>query len=174
MFSLGARSGYEIKQDVDRSIRFFWTISQAQIYPSLQRLERDGLISGHEQPSGRRRRRVFEITDSGRTALRAWLADTRPISFELRDVGLLKLFFADVSSRDDASELLQAVRSRSQERVETLTAIRPAAQEVDVQGNPYQLLTLEIGIAFHQAMADICAQFALETAQTSPTSQAQA
>jgi PadR family transcriptional regulator, regulatory protein AphA len=159
MVSLGARSGYQIKQDVERSIRFFWTISQAQIYPSLQRLEADGLISGQEQPSGRRRRRVFQITDAGRAALRAWLADTEPIPFELRDVGLLKLFFADASPPADASQLLEAVRLRSQQRIRTLAAIRPAAADVNAQGNPYPLLTLEMGIAFHQAMADVCAQF---------------
>jgi PadR family transcriptional regulator AphA len=160
MVSLGARSGYEIKQDVDRSIRFFWTISQAQIYPSLQRLERDGLISGQEQPSGRRRRRVYEITEPGRTALRAWLAVAKPIPFELRDVGLLKLFFATASPPGDANALLRAVGRRSEERVETLTEIRPAAEELDLQGNPYPLLTLEMGIAFHQAMADVCIRFA--------------
>ena len=46
MVRLGARSGYEIKQAVENSIRFFWTISQAQIYPSLQLLEQAGLITG--------------------------------------------------------------------------------------------------------------------------------
>lgn len=38
MVWLGARSGYEIKQTVERSIRFFWTISQAQIYPTRQQI----------------------------------------------------------------------------------------------------------------------------------------
>jgi len=163
MVSLGSRSGYEIKQDVERSIRFFWTISQAQIYPSLERLERDGLITGHEEPTGRRRRRLFEITDAGRATLRAWLADAEPIRFELRDVGLLKLFFADASQDAEAGELLDAVRRRSQERVATLTAIRPAAADLRGQGNIYPLLTLEMGIAFHQAMADVCARFAADT-----------
>jgi DNA-binding PadR family transcriptional regulator len=162
MVSLGARSGYEIKQGVERSIRFFWTISQAQIYPSLERLEREGLISGREIPTGRRRRRVFEITDAGRAELRAWLAETEPIPFELRDVGMLKLFFADSSPGSEAGALLQAVRRRSQDRVDTLTAIRPAAEEVAAQGSPHPLLTLELGIAFHQAMADVCARFAEE------------
>jgi DNA-binding PadR family transcriptional regulator len=62
MVRLGARSGYEIKQLVDSSIRFFWTISQAQIYPSLERLELDGLIEGRAEPLGKRRRRIFGIT----------------------------------------------------------------------------------------------------------------
>jgi DNA-binding PadR family transcriptional regulator len=59
MVHLGARSGYEIKQAVENSIRFFWTISQAQIYPSLQLLESAGLITGRADPQGRRPRRVF-------------------------------------------------------------------------------------------------------------------
>jgi PadR family transcriptional regulator AphA len=162
MVSLGARSGYEIKRDVERSIRFFWTISQAQIYPSLVRLEREGLISGRETPTGRRRRRVFEITDAGRAELREWLAGTEPIPFELRDVGMLKLFFADSSPRLEAGALLEAVRRRSQERVDTLTAIRPVAAEAAAKGIGHPLLTLELGIAFHQAMADVCARFAVE------------
>ena len=177
MVSLGARSGYEIKRDVERSIRFFWTISQAQIYPSLERLEREGLISGREIPTGRRRRRVFEITEAGRAQLRAWLADTEPIPFELRDVGLLKLFFADASPRSEALALLQAVRRRSLERVDTLTAIRPAAAEGAAQGIAHPLLALELGIAFHQAMADVCARFAadhLQDADAATSSQARA
>jgi hypothetical protein len=105
---------------------------------------------------------VFEIADTGRAELRAWLADTEPIPFELRDVGLLKLFFADSSPRGERSELLEAVRRRSQERVETLAAIRPAAVEAAAEGKGYPLLTLELGIAFHQAMADVCVRFATE------------
>jgi PadR family transcriptional regulator, regulatory protein AphA len=160
MVSLGARSGYEIKRDVERSIRFFWTISQAQIYPGLERLEGEGLISGREIPTGRRRRRVFEITEAGRAELRGWLADTGPIPFELRDVGMLKLFFSDLSSPSEASSLLEAVRRRSQERIETLAAIRPLAAEAAASGVEHPLLTLELGIAFHQAMADVCERFA--------------
>ena len=58
MVHLSARSGYEIKQAVENSIRFFWTISQAQIYPSLESLESAGLITAAD-PQGRRPRRVF-------------------------------------------------------------------------------------------------------------------
>jgi len=76
MVRLGARSGYEIKQLVENSIRFFWTISQAQIYPSLQLLEQAGFVTGRADPQGRRPRRVFDITAAGEAALRDWLAGT--------------------------------------------------------------------------------------------------
>src|SRR6516225_11560650 len=159
MVRLGARSGYEIKQMVENSIRFFWTISQVQIYPSLQLLEQAGLITGRADPQGRRPRRVFEITQAGEAALRDWLTRDEPMPFELRDAGLLKVFFADVLDREQALALLREVRQRSAERVRTLRAIEPAAKAAEAHGNLYPGLTLRLGIAYHQAIIDVCADF---------------
>jgi PadR family transcriptional regulator AphA len=159
MVGLGARSGYEIKQTVENSIRFFWTISQAQIYPSLEQLERAGLIAGRDEPRGKRNRRVFEITDSGQTVLAQWLRDEQPMPFELRDIAMVKLFFADALSNEDALALLARVRQRSEQQIATLEHIEPAAQLVEQEGNAHPLLTLHIGIAFHRAMVDVCREF---------------
>ena len=159
MIVIGARTGYEIKQMVEQSTRFFWTISQAQIYPSLQQLEQAGLITGREDPQGRRRRRVFEITAAGRAELIGWLGRDDPMPFELRDTGMLKLFFADALDHDQAQALLHAVRRRSEDRAGLLRALEPVARAVEEQGYRHPLLTLELGIAVHQAMADVCAAF---------------
>jgi PadR family transcriptional regulator, regulatory protein AphA len=159
MVGLGARSGYEIKQTVEHSIRFFWTISQAQIYPSLQQLERGGLITGRPEPRGKRNRRVFEITDTGRTALEQWLRVEQPMPFELRDIAMVKLFFADALNSEDALALLARVKQRSEQQIATLEQIEPAAQLVEQEGNAHPLLTLHIGIAFHRAMVDVCREF---------------
>src|SRR6516165_8263784 len=159
MVRLGARSGYEIKQTVENSIRFFWTISQAQIYPSLQLLEQAGLITGRADPQGRRPRRVFDVTAAGEAALRDWLTRDEPMPFELRDTGLLKVFFADALDREQALALLGEVRQRSADRVRTLRAIEPAATAAEAEGNLYPGLTLQLGIAYHQAIIDVCAEF---------------
>ena len=159
MVRLGARSGYEIKQAVENSIRFFWTISQAQIYPSLQLLEQAGLITGRADPQGRRPRRVFDVTAAGEAALRDWLTRDEPMPFELRDTGLLKVFFADALDRERALALLGEVRQRSADRVRTLRAIEPAAKAAEAEGNVYPGLTLQLGIAYHQAIIDVCAEF---------------
>jgi DNA-binding PadR family transcriptional regulator len=159
MIRLGARSGYEIKQAVELSLRLFWTISPAQIYPSLERLERAGLVRGKAEPLGKRRRRTFTITNAGRAMLRNWLRQRGPIPFELRDIGLVKLFFADALDQNDALALLTAVKRRSEERVATLRSIEPAAASTEHEGNVYPMLTLKMGIAFHQAMLDVCREF---------------
>jgi len=159
MVRLGARSGYEIKQMVELSIRFFWTISQVQIYPALQELEARGLIIGRDEPQGRRRRRLYAITAAGERELRDWVASPGPLPFELRDIAMVRLFFADAADKGAALRLLGDVRARSEERVATLRAIEPTAVAADADGNHFPNLTLQMGIAFHQAMVDVCAEF---------------
>jgi DNA-binding PadR family transcriptional regulator len=157
MVHLGARSGYEIKQKVDNSTRFFWTISQAQIYPSLQLLADAGLITGRADPQGMRPRRVYETTEAGEEALRDWLTRDEPIPFELRDIGLLKVFFADALDREQALALVRDLRRRSKDMVAALRAIEPLAKDTEAEGNFYPHLTLRLGIAYHQAIIDVCA-----------------
>src|SRR3954467_5172712 len=84
LLSLGPRSGYDIKNVVDRSTRFFWAASYGQIYPELRRLEAEGLIAGEDSPNGARERRAYKLTAAGREALREWLLG-RTVTIELRD-----------------------------------------------------------------------------------------
>jgi len=109
LLSQRPRSGYDVKQAVDRTIRHFWAASYGQIYPELRRLEERGWIAGTDGSRGARSRRVYAITEQGRRALRDWLAgpETR---IELRDESLLRLFFADGAPRENALGLLHARR----------------------------------------------------------------
>src|ERR1700724_3811765 len=96
MIAFGRQTGYDIKQLVDKSTRHFWAASYGQIYPELRRLEEHGLIAGRSQPWGGRARTVYELTEAGERALRQWVgSDQEPVQ-ELRDEGLLRLFFSDV------------------------------------------------------------------------------
>src|SRR2546423_6284987 len=65
MLRLGKRTGYEIKQLVDVSTRFFWAASYGQIYPELKRLEDIGLIEGTDAATGGRQRRGYSPTQAG-------------------------------------------------------------------------------------------------------------
>jgi DNA-binding PadR family transcriptional regulator len=100
-----SRTGYEIKQVTDRSTRFFWGASYGQIYPELRRLEGAGLVDSREEPRGRVPRRVYSLTEAGRRAVDAWLAETAE-SYEVRDEGLLKLFFGDLVPPEQLLDLV--------------------------------------------------------------------
>jgi DNA-binding PadR family transcriptional regulator len=116
------RSGYEIKQTVDLGIRHFWAASYGQIYPELRRLEVAGWIEGEDAPRGSRARRVFHITDLGRTALVDWLHGTET-RIELRDESLLRLFFADHLPPEEAIGLVHARREGVAAVLEMLRAL---------------------------------------------------
>jgi DNA-binding PadR family transcriptional regulator len=158
MISLGARSGYEIRQAVELSIRFFWNISHAQIYPSLQRLESAGLIRGWDEPHGKRPRRLLAVTEAGQEALRGWLTREEAMPFELRDIALVRLYFADRLEKADALSLAAKVRERSQERVHVLRRIEAEYHLSDAQARS-STLTLRLGIAFHEAMIKVCREY---------------
>src|SRR5277367_3820835 len=95
MIATGCRSGYEISKNAEITSRFFWAAGDGQIYPQLRRLAADGLIRGEREVRGEREKNVYELTDTGHDALREWLLSDEPAMWELRDEGLLKLFFAD-------------------------------------------------------------------------------
>jgi PadR family transcriptional regulator, regulatory protein AphA len=146
MIRLGRRTGYEIKQLVDVSARFFWTASYGQLYPELKRLEEDGLIRGEDAASGGRRRRAYELTPEGERALDDWLRSDRPLLFETRDEGLLKLFFSDRLDADEKRALFEAMRDRHDEIVTSLESTEPMAREKG--GGPYDVL--RFGLAYHR------------------------
>ena len=153
LLSFGPRSGYEIKSTVDRSTRYFWAASYGQIYPELKRLEADGLIEGTDAPSGGRPKRLYSLTDAGREELERWLLGTET-TIELRDESLLRLFFADALTREDALNLLVGRRMGHEYYLQQLREIdaRPGGPDP-----PFVDLVLRWGIAFHEWGAQWCA-----------------
>ena len=125
-----ARSGYDLKRAVDRTIRHFWAASYGQIYPELRRLEEAGWIMGAAADRGGRARRVYELTPAGRDALEGWLQgqETR---IELRDESLLRLFFSDALPVGDGLGLLRARREGYAAMLSYLRALDDGSGEPD-------------------------------------------
>jgi PadR family transcriptional regulator, regulatory protein AphA len=129
LVALGDRTGYDIKRIADHSTRFFWGASYGQIYPELRRLEKDGLVEARDEPRGRVRRRVYSITPAGLTAVREWLRDP-DTAFEIRDEGLLRLFFGELLGED---EVLELVRRRRTWFELTAAYFREIGEELEAQ-----------------------------------------
>ena len=124
MLAARPRSGYEIKQLVDNSARFFWAASYGQIYPELKRLEDAGLVTGSDASQGARQRTVYALTAKGRRAAKEWI-ERAPEVFELRDEGLLALFFAGAIEPSRAAEI---ARERAAVAAETAAELRSLEQ----------------------------------------------
>jgi PadR family transcriptional regulator, regulatory protein AphA len=152
MVSEEPRSGYEIKAMVDGTTRFFWAASYGQIYPELKRLAEIGLVVGSDAPTGSRRRTVYEITEDGAEELKAWLRRP-PETYELREEGLLKLFFAGMLEPSEAVEIVRSMRAHRIAANAQLRQIRPMADERE---DKYPLMVLESGIEFTEWFAGWC------------------
>jgi DNA-binding PadR family transcriptional regulator len=155
MIAHGKRTGYEIKALVDRSTRFFWAASYGQIYPELKRLESAGLI-GAASPEGGRRRTEYELTEAGREALRGWLTSDDELTYELRDEGLLKFFFAGAMEAGEAIEQLEAMAAHHEGVVRRLKEIATHAAPADGDPPAFGYLTARGGIELHEHYADWC------------------
>jgi PadR family transcriptional regulator, regulatory protein AphA len=101
VLGLLAREGPSTPYDLERHVRAtlgnFWSFPHTQLYTEPARLAAVGLVSETRENEGRRRR-VFTITAAGISALGDWLERPSDTRTELRDLGLLQLFFADHAS----------------------------------------------------------------------------
>jgi DNA-binding PadR family transcriptional regulator len=100
----GPSTPYDLKRYVAATIGHFWSFPHALLYKEPPRLCELGLLTEEREESGRRRR-LFTITEAGADSLRAWLERPSWESTELRDPGLLQLFFADQGSSDTRGDI---------------------------------------------------------------------
>jgi PadR family transcriptional regulator AphA len=137
---------YDLKQLMALSVDNFWSTPHAQVYREPERLAGGGYAVERREETGRRRR-FYAITDRGRAALEAWRHTAPDDLPELRDAGVLKVFFGADPATVAAHQ--QAVHQAKLEEYETLRAQIAG----HVPGG--QLLALDIGIAHERAMLDI-------------------
>src|SRR5262245_671580 len=160
MLAARPRSGYEIKQVVDTSARFFWAESYGQIYPELKKLEKAGVISGDDSSRGARQRTTFTLTAAGRRAAREWM-EQPPEVLETRDEGLLKLFFAGSIEPKRPAEIARERAAISRAKAEQLRGIQAAVETTgratdgpESEPDPGSLTVLRYGIEVNEWTAE--------------------
>lgn len=149
-------TSYGMKQLVKISIGNFWSFPHSQLYAEPARLVDDGLLIEEQEETGRRRR-LYRMTAAGDEALRAWARLPAQEIGELRDEGLLKLFFADPADRDAIVELAHAQVKVHEERIGSLSVIRDSVRN---DATPLQLATLELGLRWDRTAADFWSEVA--------------
>jgi PadR family transcriptional regulator AphA len=110
VLSLMSGSGYDIKKFCDSSIGYFWNENYGHIYPVLQKMEEEELITKEvKQTEGRPTKNVYSITQKGREELEEWLmlpTEQGPIRSEF----LLKIFLSKDIPVKNIIEKIQKVK----------------------------------------------------------------
>ena len=134
----GESTPYGLKQLVSASVGNFWTLHHAQLYTEPERLAKGGYVSEKRERGGRRRR-LYEITAKGRSALDEWRSEPTTSLGELREPALLKLFFGA-----DPAAIADGAAARAPRRSSPSTRRSATAMPDDVPPGPR--LALEAGI----------------------------
>jgi PadR family transcriptional regulator, regulatory protein AphA len=109
----GQATPYDLKQMAALTVGQFWTLPHSQLYSEPARLARAGYLTENQEQEGRRRK-LYSLTDSGRSALKEWLGVLTPEPYVLRDPALLKLFFG-ANAHDLAESQLATHRQKLSE-----------------------------------------------------------
>lgn len=125
--------------------------SPGSIYPALARLERQGLIDGRMDRSGRRRR-VFHLTGRGRQVIGEWIEQPIAVDDLLRDAAIvdLRLAFMSDAAPDQLDRFLGQYASAAAEYVKRLEAGR---DEFENDISRSAALAFELGITLARARA---------------------
>ena len=92
LLSQGPRYGYQLRAEFEASTGATWPLNIGQVYTTLSRLERDGLVSPGEQDE--QGRVVYTITEAGRAEMERWFATPVAQADRPRDELVIKLAMA--------------------------------------------------------------------------------
>jgi PadR family transcriptional regulator AphA len=158
-------SGYDLGQNIRRSVGFFWNESYGQIYPNLRTLAAEGLVTAKtERQKGKPDRHIYSITKKGRDRLASWLA-IAPQPEIPRNELLLKLFFGVQVPAEIligyVEQMVERERILVQKFTETEEAVSAQEQYPDT---PYWKMTARYGqleMEAHlrwgeEALAELC------------------
>jgi DNA-binding PadR family transcriptional regulator len=131
--------GYELKQALEQEFgSLLPALNAGQIYTTLARLERDGLVVGEAVPGDSRGKRVYRLTDAGRMMLAEWL-DTPASGRGLKDEFFMKLIVASSAGLARPEKLIESQRREYLQSLRDLNGVLEAngkgpAAELLVEG----------------------------------------
>lgn len=122
------RHGYELKTAFERRTGGEWAINIGQVYTTLQRLERDGLV---ELTGSDGERNDYRITVVGKAQLDSWYSTPVVPAGPPRDELMIKVLLAVAAADVDVTDLLQRQRRASVEQLQAYTRRKARAHPTE-------------------------------------------
>ncbi|MGY1839538.1 MULTISPECIES: PadR family transcriptional regulator [unclassified Modestobacter] len=119
----GPSHGYQLRAQFDSATGATWPLNVGQVYTTLDRLERDGLVDQDGAPDGDGRI-AYRITDAGRAEVRAWFGSPVGSRTAPRDELAIKLALAVTTPGVDVLAVVQTQRSATMASLQELTRLK--------------------------------------------------
>ncbi len=124
LLSEGPKIGLKLRDEFEQRTGDVWPLNVGQVYTTLQRLERDGLIATNGDDDSQMK--DYRITDAGRLEVDAWL-HTPPSVIPPRDELVIKVLVALGVPGVDVPAVLQSHRRRLVELMQAYTTLKEDA-----------------------------------------------
>jgi DNA-binding PadR family transcriptional regulator len=121
----GPRYGYQLRSEFEEATGGTWPLNIGQVYTTLSRLERDGLVRALPESDGGQR--PYEITDAGRTEIALWFLTPIDSHDRPRDELAIKLALALTTPGVDVRGVVQAQRTASMRSLQEYTRLKQRA-----------------------------------------------
>ena len=163
LLTLSPMTGYELQQFIRQNLSLICSHSAGSVQTALGKLLRAGHITASETTQGKRRKKIFSITEGGRAAFAHWIAQPMQAG-KVKNMELSRLFFLGLA---DPHQRIAAIRDYLRQVEETrsvLLSLRETFQQVRTGPLPpgenwedilrFQGYTLDYGIAAANFEAD--------------------
>lgn len=112
LLAVGPRNGHQLKTDFESATGGVWPLNVGQVYTTLERLSRDGLVArAHGDDDGNGGGKRYELTAAGREALAAWWELVPSDEPPPRDELMLKVLFAATVGTTHAIDVITEQRT---------------------------------------------------------------
>ncbi|MGW1723309.1 PadR family transcriptional regulator [Streptomyces sp. NPDC002306] len=128
----GPRYGFQLRNEFESRTGSTWPLNVGQVYTTLSRLERDGLVVPAGEDEGGHS--LYAITDTGRAELREWFASPVDRANPPRNELAIKLAMAVGSSDVDVRAVIQAQRVHTITAMQDYTRLKSQALEAATRG----------------------------------------
>jgi DNA-binding PadR family transcriptional regulator len=128
LLSEGPKHGMRLQNEFEARTGEVWPLNVGQVYTTLQRLERDGLVENEDGESAGSRKR-YRITSRGDRELAEWLRTPTELVPPPRDELVIKVLVALQVPGTDVQEILQVHRRHVIETMQRYTQVKAAAAE---------------------------------------------
>ncbi len=132
LLSEGPKYGLQLRQEFEAGTGEVWPLNVGQVYTTLQRLERDGLVESDDDGEDGGPQKDFRITADGEAELAEWLRTPPDLSSPPRDELVIKVLIALRVPGTDIGEVIQSHRRYLVELMQEWTRLKEHSGDRDL------------------------------------------
>jgi DNA-binding PadR family transcriptional regulator len=132
LLSEGPKYGLRLREEFEARTGEIWPLNVGQVYTTLQRLERDGLVESDDDSDGDGPQKAYRITEAGARELDTWLRTPPDLSVPPRDELVMKVLVALEVPGAEVPEIIQTHRRYLVELMQEWTRVKEDGDPADL------------------------------------------